>query len=178
MKEIFKDILGYEGVYQVSNKGRVKSLDRTITRSNGRKIHTRERVRKDSLDGKGYKQITLCARGRTKTYPIHKLVAIHFLGHKPDGMNIVVDHINGDKTNNRVDNLQIITQRENSSKYRSSTTSMYTGVHLCQRTKKWVAQIQINGKTMQLGRFHFEIHAAGAYRKALSDHLKTKELRE
>jgi hypothetical protein len=94
---------------------------------------------------------------------VHQLVAMAFLNHTPCGMNLVVDHINSNKLDNRVENLQLITQRENSSKDIKNKTSKYTGVSWCKHRGKWLSQIYLNKKTYNLGRFNCELSAHLAY---------------
>ena len=107
MKEIYKDIYGYEGLYQISSLGGVRSLDRkvhwkdTFIKSEGVKL-------KPYLTGKGYLTVRLYKNKTKKDFVVHKLVAITFLNHKPNGMKIVVDHIDNNKLNNNVKNLQLI----------------------------------------------------------------------
>lgn len=178
MNEIFKDVTGYEGRYQVSNLGRVKSLARAIPKSNGQVQRRKERILKDGKDKNGYRLVGLCIKGVMSTKKVHQLVAIEFLNHTPSWMNIVVDHINNDKTDNRVENLQLITHRQNISKSKSGGSSSYIGVSWNKQTEMWRARITINYWQTILGSFETEIEASEAYQKALSDHLKTKELRE
>ena len=111
--EIFKDIPGYEGLYQVSNLGRVKSLPKKVRSKNCYRI-TDEKILKNSIDGRGYFNTVIYKYGVAKTITIHKLVAITFLEHKTDGTTkLVIDHINENKLDNRLENLQIITHGEN-----------------------------------------------------------------
>ena len=103
MEEIWKDIKGYEGKYQVSNLGRVKSL-------NYRRMGF-EKILSPGLDGRGYKMAPLTICGKTKLLKIHRLVAETFI---PNHNNYpCVNHIDGDKTNNNVDNLEWCTQKYN-----------------------------------------------------------------
>ena len=97
--EIWKDIPNYEGYYQVSNLGNVSRVN---SNSNLKAGNTH-----------GYLQVVLCVNKQKKNYKVHQLVAMAFLNHKPCGMKLVVDHINGKKTDNRVENLQVITNRNN-----------------------------------------------------------------
>ena len=85
-----------------------------------------------------------------------------FLNHKPNGHNLVVDHINNDKLDNRLENLQIITHRENICKDRIGT-SKYAGVSYCKINKKWRARIQINKISYFLGYFTNEKDATIVY---------------
>lgn len=105
MKEIWKDIKGYEGLYQISNYGNVKSLKRKI---NKRKCE--EIIKKPSLSGKGYYKVSLCKYGNIKYYYIHYLVANAFI--KNDKKKPTVDHIDRNKLNNNVNNLRWATYKE------------------------------------------------------------------
>ena len=165
--EIWKDIKGYEGLYQVSNLGRVKSLDRIETNSKGFKRRIKKRILKP-FNKKGYMQVNICKNCKRETFDIHILVSIAFLNHKPCGMRKVINHIDFDKSNNRVENLEIVTQRENSSHRKHKSSSKYTGVYWNKERKKWQSQITIKGKVYYLGRFENEFDAHLAYQKKLS----------
>lgn len=108
MQEIWKDIVGYEGLYQVSNLGNVKSLDRIDTYKN-RKI--KGKIIRPYKHSMGYLQVCLSIKGSRKHYFIHRLVYETFYGKIPEGL--VINHIDEDKTNNYLDNLEAITQKEN-----------------------------------------------------------------
>ena len=112
MEEIWKDIKGYEGLYQASSLGKIRSLDRIITTKKG-KIFYKGRILRDSLGTNGYKHVVLSKNGDRNTKYIHNLVASTFLD-VIDGYN--VDHINSIKTDNRLENLRYITHFENSSR--------------------------------------------------------------
>jgi len=170
--EIWKDIPGYEGLYQVSNTGNVRSLDRVI-HGEYEKPRPRKGVTLKPRVIRGYKYCSLSTNGIVKTYPVHQLAAMAFLNHKPDGHSLVVDHINNVKTDNRLENLQLISQRHNLSKDKNGT-SRYPGVSWYRRVKKWQAHIVINGKHAHLGYFTDESEAALAYQNALKEHLTSK----
>ncbi len=157
--EIWKDIPNYEGHYQVSNLGRVKSIK-----------EGKDLIRKPCFVGKGYLAVNLCKGSFRQSIKIHSLVAMSFLNHKPDKtQKIVVDHINNIKTDNRVDNLQLISQRLNSAKDIKGKTSSFVGVCWFKQTSKWISSIEINGKKQHLGLFICELKAAMAYQKALKE---------
>jgi len=167
MREIFKDIPNYEGLYRVSNMGQVKSLNRKA--NNGHNIRTvKEKILKQQLNKNGYKYVFLYKNGVSKTYKTHQLVAIVFLNHKPNGMSLVVDHINNVKTDNRLVNLKIITSRVNCSKDVKNKTSSFTGVFWSKSNKKWRARVQVNGIKKHLGYFIEEIDASLAYQNFLN----------
>ena len=155
--EEFRDIKGYEGLYQVSNLGRVKSLPR--------KGRLSERITIGAND-RGYRKIGLGKDKKRKQFRIHQLVAQAFLDHTIDNYTMVVDHIDNDKTNNKLSNLQVVTQRQNNSKDRKGT-SKYACVYWNKDAKKWHSQIRINGKSKHLGMFSSEDDAGKAYQDAL-----------
>lgn len=111
MIEEWKDIEGYEGLYEISNLGRVRSLDRIVVYSNGRKYFYKGEILKLKVDKYGYNIISFCKNGKHKTYTIHRLVASAFI---PNTENkSCIDHINTIKTDNRVENLRWVTNKEN-----------------------------------------------------------------
>lgn len=101
-KEVWKDIKGYEGLYQVSNLGNVKSLDRTITRKNGISQHINEKLLSKWIGE--YVYVILYKNGLGKTYTIHSLVAEAFVFKGKD--NSIVNHKDENKHNNEVSNLE------------------------------------------------------------------------
>ena len=167
MQEIWKDIKGYEGLYKVSNLGRVKSVERVCKSKFGSFRRVSEKIRKVVIGNTGYYEVTLNKKGKRKTFKIHQLVAINFLNHKPCGYNLIVDHINNDQLDNKVENLQITTQRVNASKDRKNKTSKYTGVSFNKGTNKWISRITISGSEVYLGLFNCETSAHLAYQKVL-----------
>lgn len=113
MQEVWKDIIGYEGLYQVSNLGRVKSLQRVVKRTNGRPYTAKEKILGQFYSGrdKDYLKSYLSKNGKKKSYQIHRLVAIAFIPNvqnKPQ-----VNHIDGNKSNNNILNLEWCTNSEN-----------------------------------------------------------------
>lgn len=165
--EIWKDIPDYQGCYQASNIGRVKSLARIIKHSTGSLMFKKERILKPGLITGGYRVVNLCKLGEQHLFKISQLVAMAFMGHIPNGFKTVVDHINNILVDDRLENLQLITNRENSSKDKSNGTSKYIGVSWYKVTKKWRANICVNGKTEHLGYFINEFDASNAYKNRL-----------
>jgi len=163
--EIWKDVKGYEGLYQVSNQGRVKSLPKTWTSGNGTIRSHKGFLLAQHLRVR-YNAVVLTKDGKRKNHNVHQLVAIAFLGHEPCGYELVVDHIDNDPLNNFVENLQVITQRKNSVKNRKSK-SKYTGVDFIKVKGKFRARITMNGECIHLGLFDCELAAAKAYQDKL-----------
>lgn len=156
-KEIYKDIPNYEGMYQVSNLGNVKSLR-----------YNKEIILRPALSNR-YLGIALSKDKKQKTKRIHQLVAEVFLNHKPNGVKLVVNHINNIKTDNRLENLEVITHRENTNRKHIKGTSKYTGVYKYKNTIGWRASIYTDNTTKYLGSFKKEYDAHLAYEKALKE---------
>jgi len=155
MEEVWMPVLDYDGFYEVSNLGRVKSF------KNGK-----EKILNGGVDRLGYHSVVLSKNGQNKQIRTHRLVYETFLG-KTD---LEIDHIiEGNKLDNRLCNLQAVTGRENTSKYHLSNkkSSKYTGVNWHKYSKKWVSRIRINGKHKNLGYFTDEIEASNAYQQEL-----------
>ena len=114
MNEIWKDIAGYEGHYQASNTGKIRSLDKEVSGRGGsiRKIYGK--VLSATDDGKGYLKVAFQTDGRKtrRLFKVHRLIALAFLA-KPSQDNFEVNHKDGDKTNNHIDNLEWSTPSEN-----------------------------------------------------------------
>ncbi len=121
MEEIWKDIHGYEGIYQISNLGNVKGLAKTLLYSDGRIYNYKEKILKGTLS-RGYPTVHLYnLEGGRETCAIHRLVAQHFIPN-PDN-KITVNHIDGVKDNNIVTNLEWATYKEN------NNHAIQTGLH-------------------------------------------------
>ena len=105
--EEWKDILGFEGIYQASNLGRVKSLERL----NARGYRVKEKILKPQINRRGYYQVGLYKQSIGKNYKVHRLVYEAFNGQIPEGLQ--VNHINEVKTDNRLENLNLMTHKEN-----------------------------------------------------------------
>ena len=130
--EEWRDVVGYEGRYQVSSMGRVKSLERKVTKGDGERT-VKERFLKPNVAYGGYLMVALYADGKRKMLKVHRLVCQAFHDN-PDNKSDV-NHINEDKADNRACNLEWCTRRENinhgthnerSGKTRSKPIAQYT----------------------------------------------------
>jgi hypothetical protein len=156
--EQWKDIPNYEGIYQISDLGNIKSLK-----------FGKEKLLKSQINNYGYLYINLWKNGSKKVKQIHELLAIVFLGHVPNLNKLRVDHKDNNKLNNALSNIQIVKIRENNSKDRKLGSSKYTGVFWHKRNKKWISSITIDRKQKHLGYFDEEYDAHLAYQKALKE---------
>ena len=122
MKETWKPVKGFEGLYEVSDMGRVKSLPRKTTSGGIMKLYTHK--------NNGYQYVCLCKDNKVKNRRVHILVMEAFTDYRSNGFdaNAVIDHIDGDKTNNKLGNLQVVTQRENDSRARAMKKQTYYSI--------------------------------------------------
>jgi len=161
--EIYKNIPDYEGMYQVSNFGRVKSLERLDRR--GRIVYGREL---SPTINKEYQGVNLSKEGKATYFRVHQLVAMAFLDHIPNGFNMVVNHKNLNKHDNRLDNLEVITMRENGNKkHIPNQHSKYVGVY--KHYGRWVSGITVGKTKIYLGCFQDEYEAHLAYQNKLKE---------
>lgn len=112
MKEVWKDIKGFEGIYQISSLGRLKSLARVILLKNERKYPKKELIRSNVNKYGDYFRVVLSHKQKRKSTYIHYLVAHHFIGNRPSGYHI--HHKNGNKQDNRVVNLEYLSAKTHS----------------------------------------------------------------
>jgi hypothetical protein len=136
-KEIWKDIPKYEGYYQISNFGRVKSLKR--------KYRLKEKILKLVNDSKGYFQIYLCKDNKNKFMFIHRLVLLAFVGKS----NLECNHKNFIRSDNRLENLEYVTAKENiqysfkNGRYENRKNAYKTGLLNNNHSKKKVNQYDL-----------------------------------
>ena len=117
MNELWKDIPGFEGKYQISSRGRVKSVDRILPHANHGTWHIKERILKPHLNGPGNSKYWCVhlhsGKGKMTCLRIHRMVAEAFIPN-PDNLP-QVNHIDGNKNNNAVSNLEWVTELQNTS---------------------------------------------------------------
>lgn len=162
MNKIWKDVVGYEGRYYISNNGELLSKMKSgkIKKLNG------------SISNNGYLQYTLNwkNKGLRNVYGSHVLVAMSFLNHIPNKQEgLVVDHIDGNKLNNDLSNLQLISNRENSIK--NGCSSKYFGVSVFKG--KIYGRIWHNKKYIHLGTFKNEYDA----HLSVLEYIKTNNIK-
>lgn len=148
--EEWKDVVGYEGHYQISSEGRLKSVERKVkhkTLFNGQTKHSK--ILKLNISKGGYLFYVLQKDKNRQLYLIHRLVYEAFNGPIPYGMD--VDHINSIRADNRINNLQLLTRRDNIRKAYAKR-ELPLGVY---RTKsgQYIARHFINGETINLGTY-------------------------
>lgn len=168
--EIWKDIIGYEGLYQISNFGNVKSLERKVNNKHGTLSFKKECVLKLGFDKDGYHIIGLLKDRIRKTYKVHFLVCEAFLN-KSKKANCIIDHKNNIKKDNKVSNLQYISTRKNTSKDNFNKHG-FLGVYR-NNNYGYSSKIIIDGVRVYLGTFKTPEEAGKAYQEK----LKTIELK-
>jgi hypothetical protein len=158
-EEIWIDVKDFEKNYQVSNFGRVKVKEKIILKSNNRIMTFPERIISQSTHYKNkYKSVHFTKDKIKKRFLVHRLVAFNFL--KTNIENAEVNHIDSDKSNNKLSNLELVTRGENQSHLskKKHSSSEYVGV--CSiKNKIWVSYINHKGKRFYLGRFKTQLEA-------------------
>lgn len=155
--ELWKSIGGYENLYMVSNLGKVKSFRR------------KKPIILNPSKSSGYYIVNLYKSKRMSSKNIHCLVWDAF-SNSPKTENLIIDHIDGDKLNNNIDNLQLLSNRENIIKYHQKANNKYpTGVS--KRKDRYHAHIQIDGKNIYLGSYKTPEEAGISYNKKLDEIL-------
>jgi hypothetical protein len=151
--EIWKNVVGFEGLYMVSNFGRIKNLPKQI--NNGNSIYlSKEKIKKETINKQGYSTITLTKNNKGKRFLLHRLIAESFIPNIEKKR--VVNHIDNNPKNNKVSNLEWVTHRENTCHQikKQNCSSIYIGVTLHKKRNKWGASIVINKKNINLGRYN------------------------
>lgn len=166
MEEIWKDICFYEGYYQVSNLGNVRSLPRVIKYRYGHDRFYPGKVLLTETTKDNYQRVVLSKEGKTVRYMVHRLVALAFIPNK--GNKTMVNHIDGNKSNNVATNLEWCTASENMlhadktglrdmSKHQPSNSQkikcMETGMifNSCSKAVKWLKKSTTSISTLTRG---------------------------
>lgn len=144
MQEIWKDISGYEGIYQVSNFGNIKSLERYFPTKNPKKpiAHINEKILKLRTDKKGYLNVGLTKNGKFRTIQVHRIVAEAFIPN-PENMP-QVNHKDENKSNNNVNNLEWCSRKYNCN---YGTRNLKIGKSSC---KNRVIQCDLEGNPIKI----------------------------
>lgn len=139
MQEIWKEIKGFDGRFSVSNFGRIRQNKLVYISLCNRKYNYEEKILEPCLWQSRYLRIDLQCHRKGKAYRlntyIHKLVAEYFIGERPEGF--VIDHIDGNYLNNRVDNLRYVTRSENA--YNPNTYSKMIGRKVTDEQRKYIS---------------------------------------
>lgn len=109
--EIWRPIPGWEGHYEASNHGRIRSINRAVFHTDGRTRHLTGRVLKERATLQGRPMVNLCRDGKCKNHTTHSLIAATFIGPRPQGA--IIRHLNDDPWDNRVENLAYGSHHEN-----------------------------------------------------------------
>ena len=167
MEEIWKDVVGYEGYYQVSNLGRVRSLDRIA--SNGRKIKGKILSTKVNTPPY-YPRVSLSVNGKMKLVQVHRLVAQAFVYNPDPEHKTQVGHKDESRTNNRADNLEWVTPKENSNMplHRERVSKANEGKVLSTETKSKISLSQ-KGKYKGEKNPFYNKHHTNETKKKMSD---------
>ncbi len=165
MKTTFwKDIPGYEGWYQVSVDGDVKSLPRTVTKIGASYFTVKGRLMALNKSTAGYPQVTLMKGGKERTWRVHRLVMLAHRG----ASDLFIDHLNGVRDDNRLENLEYVDNRENVIRgIKMKGRKLPIGVRLVKG--KYCARIKVNGQQYALGGFDAPEEASLAYQRASKD---------
>jgi hypothetical protein len=150
MNEVWKTIPDFED-YMVSNMGNVKS---------------KRKILNPFINAHGYCIVSLHNKNGKKQRRVHQLVALCFLDYTFENHSLVIDHVNGIKTDNNLSNLQLVTQRENKTR---SSKNIKTGAFALKNSNKYISCIYINGVNKYLGIFNTEKEASDYYEKALKE---------
>jgi len=146
--------------YEISSLGRLKTTSGNLASDK-------------SFTTTGYIKNCININGKRKVIERHKLMAMAFLNHIPCGYKEVVDHIDNNKYNNKLENLQLTTTRTNVNKDRKGS-SQYTGVQWYKKYAKWRVAINIENREYSLGYYTDELEAAKVYKDCLNNWLTNK----
>jgi hypothetical protein len=151
--EVWENIPNYENSYQVSNMGRIKSLTRIIENKKGQIQKYKGKILSPRLSNRGYYQIALSENNKTSLFSVHRLVMLSFVGPS----DLLVDHIDRNSKNNKLENLRYVSTQENSFNRGAK------GYSYRNNNNKWIGTLRINGESIYLGSFNTELEVKNAY---------------
>lgn len=168
--EVWKPVNGYEKHYEVSNIGRVRSLDVLVNSKHklGR-LKKGKLLKQENVIG-GYKRVAFCVNNKKKRYSVHRLVASHFILNEKNKPQ--VNHIDKNTSNNRVENLEWVTIRENMS-HQKRGENKFTGIHKLKNSNTYQVKIFIEGVNIYLGSSTNILKA----KKIYSDYIKKNNIK-
>lgn len=146
--EKWKPLIDAENRYLISNLGRIYSLERVVN-NNGGKMIKKGSLLTPYIDNGYYKINLINNNGIRKTLLLHRVIAKNWIANYSEDLK--VNHIDANKLNNRVENLEMVSQRENMSHYYGFLNDKSVGIY--KRRNRWVSNISVNDKTIYLGSF-------------------------
>lgn len=176
MREIWKDIDGYEGYYQISNLGRVKSLGRNIYNSNGKfQRYKKEKIKIPKTTSDGYSAVTLSINCHNKTFSVHSLVANAFLDKPVSNEPLEINHIDTNRKNNCVTNLEWITHKENIA--HSVMLGNYNDVHAGEKNGRCVPVVVCSMDGKELRDFKYLVQCA-QWLKSTNKNIRSNNIQQ
>ena len=181
--EIWKEIIGYEGLYEVSTLGRIRRMETSVPcKGNSTRI-VKSKIRMQQLNPRGYAIAVLSKESKLKTLTVHQLVAQVFIPGFQKGTEL--NHIDGDKANPALSNLEVSNPSHNQFhavrmglKPKQGKSSQYRNVHHISRNGRWGAGIRHDGKNnFGFKEFQTEIEAASYIDELLDSVGCTQRLR-
>ena len=162
IQEIWRDIPNYEGYYQVSNLGRIKSLQ---TGSGSGRRKSVDGILSPTIKSNGYFSVMLYKDTISKRFHVHRLVGICFLGNSI----LQINHKDKNKLNNNVSNLEFVSNRFNTNHRFNNTNKSSSFRGITKRRNSFIARILVDRKRIYLGSFKNEKDASDAYENALNN---------
>jgi hypothetical protein len=150
-KEVWLPIKGYEGLYEVSDLGRVKSLKRTASHWRGGVRTVKEKILKQEIVIGDYRRVCLLKDKIKKRISVHRLVAFNFLEEDKD--RLFVNHIDRNTSNNKVENLEWVSRSENQTHACLNANNNHYGIHKTKNKEEYQVRFNHNSVRVYLGTF-------------------------